>query len=73
MTVTGSWRKTDGTIATGDGTATVAAGNSTVALTPPFTSALLLAVTNVVAGTGMSAGTIYAEAARPSGRTNPPT
>ena len=73
VTVTGSWRKTDGTIATGDGTATVAAGDSIVVLAPPFTAALLLAVTNVVAGTNITGGTIYAEAARPSGRSNPPT
>lgn len=73
VTVTGSWRKVDGTAATGDGTATVNAGDSTVVLTPPFTSALLLAVTNIAAGTGITAGTIYAEAARPSGRSNPPT
>lgn len=73
VTVTGSWRKTDGTAATGDGTATVGAGNSTVTLTPAFTGALLLGVTNIVAGVGITAGTLYAEAARPSGRDNPPT
>lgn len=72
VTVTGTWRKTDGTTATGDGTASVST-DGTVALTPPFTSALLLAVTNIAAGTGITAGTIYAEAAGPSGRSNPPT
>jgi hypothetical protein len=72
VTVTGSWRKTDGTTATGNGTATVA-GNGTVTLTPPFANALLLDVTAITAGANITAGTIYAEAKRPTGRTYPPT
>lgn len=71
VTVTGSWRKTDGTTAGGDGTASVTA-DGTVTLTPPFTDALLLSVSAMSAGTGITAGTIYAEAKRPTGRTNPP-
>lgn len=73
VTVSGTWRKTDGTTGTGDGTATMGPGDTTEVLTPPFTSALLLAVTNIAAGTGITGGTIYAEAAAPSGRANPPT
>lgn len=72
VTVAGNWRKTDGTTATGNGTASVTS-SSTFTLTPPFTDALLLGVTNITAAAGLTAGTIYAEAARPSGRTNPPT
>lgn len=72
VTVTGTWRKTDGSTATGNGTATVS-GTSEVVLTPPFTDALLLAVTNITAGGGLSAATIYAEAKRPTARDNPPT
>ncbi len=73
VTVTGNWRKTDGTVATGAaGTATVS-GNGVTVLTPPFTNALLLTVTAIAAANGITAGTIYAEAKRPSGRSNPPS
>lgn len=72
VTVTGLWRKTDGTTATGEGTASVGAGSTTTTLTPPFTDALLVGVTSISAGGGITAGTLYAEAARPTGRTNPP-
>lgn len=72
VTVTGTWRKTDGTVAEGAGTATVS-GNNTFVLTPPFTNALLLTVTNIAAANGITSGTLYAEAKRPTGRTNPPT
>lgn len=73
VTVGGTWRKTDGSTATGDGTATVAAGDSTVTLTPAFADALFLGASSIGAAAGVTAGTIYAEAARPTGRTNPPT
>ena len=71
VTVAGTWRKTDGSTATGNGTAAVSS-STTVVLTPPFTAALLLAVTNITAGAGLTAGTFYAEAKRPSARDNPP-
>lgn len=71
VTVTGTWRKTDGTVITGDGTVTVT-GNNTFVLVPPFTNALLLTVTSLTAANGITAGTLYAEAKRPAGRTNPP-
>lgn len=72
VTVAGTWRKTDGTTATGNGTATVSAGSSLTVLTPPFTAALLVSVTDVTA-TSVTSGTLYAEAARPAGRPSPPT
>lgn len=72
VSVAGTWRKVDGTTATGNATATVA-GNGTVVLTPPFTNALLLSVSSISVGAGITGGTIYAEAKRPAGRTNPPT
>lgn len=72
VTVAGNWRKTDGSSASGNGTATVT-GDGTFVLTPPFTDALLIGATNITVGGSLSAGTIYAEAAAPSGRTNPPT
>ncbi len=73
VTVTGTWRKTDGTLVTAaDGTCTVT-GNDTFVLTPPHSNALLLVVTNITAAAGLTAGVFYAEAKRPTGRTNPPT
>lgn len=71
VTVAGTWRKTDGSTATGNGTATVSSGSSTVVLTPPFTAALLISVTDITA-TSVTSGTLYAESARPSGRPSPP-
>lgn len=74
VTVTGTWRKSDGSLATAsDGTATLSGASGAAVLTPPFTGALLVAVTAIVAAAGVTAGTIYAEAKRPSGRTYPPT
>lgn len=74
VTVAGTFRKTDGTTATGDATATISSGTSSpAALTPPFTDALLLSVSNITVAAGITGGTIYVEAARPAGRTNPPT
>lgn len=73
VTVTGTWRKTDGSVATGDGTYAVSGASGTGVLTPPFTNALLLTVTNIAAGGTLASGTIYAEGKRPTGRTNPPT
>jgi len=72
VTVGGTWRKPDGTTETGNGTASVT-GNGTVVLTPPTANDLLLSVSSISAGAGITAGTIYAEALRPAGRTNPPT
>lgn len=72
VTVTGTWRLVDGTVTTGDGSVTASA-NTTYTLTPPATGALLLTVTGIAAANGITAGTIYAEAHRPAGRTNPPT
>lgn len=73
VTVTGTWRKSDGTIVTAaSGTCTVT-GDGTVTLTPPYTNALLLTVSEITAAAGLTAGVFYAEAKRPSGRTNPPT
>ncbi len=71
--VTGLWRKTDGTTATGTGTASVSGASGTASVTPPYTGALILSCTNLAADAGITAGTFYAEAARPSGRSNPPT
>jgi hypothetical protein len=73
VTVTGTWRKIDGSVDTGDGTANLSGASGTAVLTPPFANALLLTVTAISAVVGVSAGTIYAETAKPSGRTNPPT
>lgn len=73
VTVTGLWRKTDGTTEEGAGTANLSGGSGTAVLTPPFANALLISVSALSAVVGVSAGTIYAEATKPSGRTNPPT
>lgn len=74
VSVNGTWRKTDGTTASGAGTATIAAtGDSTVVLTPPFTDALLISVSGMSSSGGLAGGTVYAEAAAPAGRSNPPT
>lgn len=55
---------------TGNGTFTLAPGGGT----PAATDSLIAAVTSIVAGANITASTtIYAEAQRPSGRTNPPT
>lgn len=72
VTVTGSWRKTDGTIASGDGTVTISTTGRS-AITPPFSNALLLNVTGITIAAGITAGTFYIETAAPSGRSNPPT
>jgi len=73
VTVTGNWRNPDGTTQTAtNGTATIA-GNGVTVLTPPSANALLYAVTNIAIAAGITAGTLYVEAKRPSGRTNPPT
>jgi hypothetical protein len=73
VTVTGTWRKIDGTIETAAGTASLSGASGTAVLTPPTANDLLLTVTSVSAAAGVTAGTIYAEAKRPTGRTNPPT
>ncbi len=73
VTVTGDWRKTDGTLhVAGAGTATLSGASGTAVLTPPDTNALLIKVTGIVAGGSISAGTIYAEAVKPASRANPP-
>lgn len=73
VTVSGTFRKTDGTTATGDATATISSASpQNVTLTPPFTSALLLSVSNVTVGANITGGTIYVETVRPAGRSNPP-
>jgi hypothetical protein len=73
ITVAGVWMKTDGTVASGNGTVSLSGASGTGVLTPPFTNALLLDVTNITIAAGITAGTLYAEAKRPTGRTNPPT
>ena len=74
VTVSGTFRKPDGTTATGNATATIsAASSSPAALTAPFTDALLVSVSNITVGAGVTGGTLYVEAAKPAGRTNPPT
>lgn len=73
VTVTGNWRKTDGTLRTAAASITSIAGDGTTVITPPAANELLLSVTNITIAAGISAGTFYAEAKRPSGRTNPPT
>lgn len=72
VTVAGTWRKPDGTLTTGNGTATVN-NSGTFVLTPPASNYLLVKVSSISAGAHITAGTIYAEAKRPSGRTNPPS
>lgn len=72
VTVTGLWRAADGTVSSAAGTATVSSDTTTV-LTPPSSNALLLTVTAISCAAGLTAGTIYAEAKRPTARTNPPT
>ena len=70
-TITGNWRKTDGTTATGNGSANVSGASGEVAITPPFTGALILSCTNI-STSGITAGTLYVEARRPSGRIRVP-
>lgn len=70
--VTGLWRKTDGTTSPGTGTVNVSGASGTAVITPPFADALILTCTNITV-TGITAGTLYAEAWRPAGRANPPT
>jgi hypothetical protein len=73
VTVTGVWRKPDGTIQSGaNGTATMTGASGTAVLTPPTANALLVVATSISAAAGITGGTIYAEAKRPAGRTNPP-
>jgi hypothetical protein len=72
VTVTGTWRKTDGTTATGNGTANVSGASGSATITPPFSNALILSCSNISVS-GITAGTLYVEARRPSGRTNPPS
>jgi hypothetical protein len=71
-TVTGTWRKTDGTTATGNGTANISGASGSATITPPFSNALILSCSNISVG-GITAGTLYVEARSPSGRTNPPS
>jgi len=71
-TVTGTWRKTDGTTATGNGTANVSGASGSASITPPFSGALILSCSNISVS-GITAGTLYVEARRPSGRSNPPS
>lgn len=52
---------------TGNGTFTLAPGGAT----PAATDSLIVAVSSIVAGASITAGTIYAEAHRPSGRALP--
>lgn len=73
VSVQGLWRKTDGTTAVGTGTASVSGASGTASVTPPFTGALILTCTSLTVTSGITAGTFYAEAVRPSGRSNPPT
>lgn len=70
--VTGLWRKTDGTTSTGTSTVNVSTASGTASISPPFANALILTCTDISVS-GISAGTLYAEAWRPSGRSNPPT
>lgn len=74
VAMTGTWRKTDGSIDDGDGTVAVS-GNGSLTVTPPFTDALILTCTAVTVPAGISAGTLYVEALRPDAisRANPPT
>ena len=71
-TVSGTWRKTDGTTATGNGTANVSGASGSASITPPFSDALILSCSNISVS-GITAGTLYVEARVPSGRTNPPS
>jgi hypothetical protein len=71
-TVTGTWRKTDGTTASGNGTVNVSGASGSATITPPFSNALILSCSNI-AVSGITAGTLYLEARRPSGRSNPPS
>jgi hypothetical protein len=71
-TVTGIWRKPDGTTATGNGTANVSGASGAASITPPFTDALILSCSNISVS-GVTAGTLYVEAHRPFGRSNPPS
>jgi hypothetical protein len=69
VTVTGTWRKTDGTLRTAAaGTAALSGATGTAVLTPPAANELLVLVTGIAVDAGITAGTIYAEAARPAGR-----
>ena len=68
ISVTGVWRKTDGTTATGVGTVAWGLPANPYALTPPFTNALLLDVTNITCSGSVGADTVWIEAWRPTGR-----
>jgi hypothetical protein len=76
VTVAGTWRKTDGTTASGNGTITLSSNpaNNAYALTSlPFTNALLLDVTGITLVSGLTGGTIYVESKAPSGRLAAPS
>jgi hypothetical protein len=76
VTVAGTWRKTDGTTASGNGTITLTStpANNAYALTSlPFTNALLLDVTGITLATTLTGGTIYVESKAPSGRLAAPS
>jgi len=73
ITFAGLWRKEDGTTATGNGSQSVTGNGLVTVGTLPFTNALLLTCTSVTIPAGISAGTVYVEAHRPTGRTNPPS
>ncbi|GIV22144.1 MAG: hypothetical protein KatS3mg023_3895 [Armatimonadota bacterium] len=73
VNVSGLWRKTDGTTAVGNGTISVSTASGTGSITPPYAGALILSCSNINVPAGITAGTFYVEAVRPTGRSNPPT
>lgn len=79
LTITGIWRKTDGTLASGAATYTTAAASSA---TPgsliasgnrPFANSLLITTTNITITGSQNGATFYLNAIKPAGRANPPT
>ncbi len=70
VTVTGKQRKPDGTTSAGVTWDVSVTGNGVFALAPNTAEvdSLIYDVTNIVAGGNITAGTLYAEAARPAGR-----
>lgn len=72
LTVTGKARKKDGTIAEGRTWTGTITANGTITLMPTVAGDLLLDVTDIQFGAGMTAVTAQINAAAPAGRTYPP-
>lgn len=70
FTVTGTWRKVDGTTHTANATVPFSLPSDPYLITPPSANELLIDVTNIVSDGSANTGTgkLYIEAHRPAGR-----